>query len=248
MKSKGPGTWGWGIGFLVGLGLVCMSSSTDVFAGVIYGSKEGDLTLTLHIYDYAQVAPSDLARAKEEATGIFRVVGLETTWHERAVSAEGPQGEACRRHLGPDVLVLRILPRLMAERVPLNDSTFGFAMQSTDGRPAYVANVFYHRVERLAADLGFPRGVILGDALAHEIGHLLLGTHSHAPFGIMRASWTRRDLINASMGGLLFLPPAERAHPRRGAVEGAGEPHAKGFGACGRELTKSRLLQGSLCR
>ena len=30
---------------------------------------------------------------------------------------------------------------------------------------------------------------ILGRVTAHEIGHLLIGTNSHAPSGLMRASW-----------------------------------------------------------
>ena len=38
----------------------------------------------------------------------------------------------------------------------------------------------------------------------HELGHLLLGTNSHAPTGIMRARWQPADLANASQGRLLF--------------------------------------------
>ena len=33
----------------------------------------------------------------------------------------------------------------------------------------------------------FDRG--LGHAMAHEVGHLLLGAHSHAPAGLMTAHW-----------------------------------------------------------
>jgi hypothetical protein len=206
MKSKGSGSRGWGLAVLVGLGFASVFSSTEAFAGRIDGSNQAGLTFSLHVFDYAQVEPGDLARAEDEVTRIFRVVGLETVWHECVMSDEGPQGEACRGQLGPGELVLRILPRAMAERVPMTGETFGFAQQSTDDHPSYVASVFYHRVERLADDLGFARSMILGHALAHEIGHLLLGTDSHAPLGIMRASWKRRDLINASMGGLVFLP------------------------------------------
>ena len=39
--------------------------------------------------------------------------------------------------------------------------------------------------------------VILGHAAAHEIGHLLLGSNSHSPFGLMRARWSGQDLQNA---------------------------------------------------
>ena len=192
---------------MVGLGFAYFAGSVGASAEVIDGSTEADLTVTLHVFDYAQVEPRDLARAKEEATRILRAAGVETAWFECVLTAEGPHdGEACRGQLGSGELVLRILPRAMAERVPFAGDTFGFAQQSTDGQPAYVASVFYHRVETLADELGFSRGVILGHALAHEIGHLLLGPGRHAPSGIMRASWKRKDLINASMGSLCFLP------------------------------------------
>ncbi|MEO5822443.1 MAG: hypothetical protein ABIT71_18195 [Vicinamibacteraceae bacterium] len=36
---------------------------------------------------------------------------------------------------------------------------------------------------------GLPVALILGRVTAHEIGHLLLGTNSHAPTGLMQATW-----------------------------------------------------------
>jgi hypothetical protein len=36
--------------------------------------------------------------------------------------------------------------------------------------------------------------VVLGRAIAHEIGHLLLGTNGHAPTGLMREIWSRETL------------------------------------------------------
>jgi hypothetical protein len=43
-----------------------------------------------------------------------------------------------------------------------------------------------------------------GYAVAHEIGHLLLGSHSHSLVGIMRARWGRKELARAERE-LLFL-------------------------------------------
>jgi hypothetical protein len=39
---------------------------------------------------------------------------------------------------------------------------------------------------------------ILGHALAHEIGHLLLGSTAHDPTGIMHTDWSREDLHQMS--------------------------------------------------
>jgi hypothetical protein len=222
MKGKGPGTRGWGLAVLVGLGFACFVASVSASAQAKESPAEAGLTMKLQVYDYAQVAPADWARAKEEATRILFVAGVEAVWRECVMTAEGPQGEACRGRVGSDALVLRILSRAMAERVPSAGETFGFAQDSTDGQPATVASVFYHRVQRLADDLGFSRGEIMGHALVHEIGHLLLGAHSHTANGIMRASWKRKDLINASMGGLCFLP--QQAQHIRGEIMARTRP------------------------
>jgi hypothetical protein len=45
---------------------------------------------------------------------------------------------------------------------------------------------------------------LLGHAIAHELGHLFLGTNSHSPTGLMRARWQSDDLANASRGALNF--------------------------------------------
>jgi len=57
--------------------------------------------------------------------------------------------------------------------------------------------------------------VVLGEAAAHELGHLLLGP-GHARDGIMRANWTRQDLESASRGGLQFT--GDEAAILKGAV------------------------------
>jgi len=66
--------------------------------------------------------------------------------------------------------------------------------------------VFYSQIEDLAARSGAPLAVILGAAVAHEIGHLLLGLESHSPRGIMRGGWHREDFELAAQGGFVFTP------------------------------------------
>jgi len=47
---------------------------------------------------------------------------------------------------------------------------------------------------------------ILGHAIAHEVGHLLLGPSAHSPSGIMRGVWSPDDLKLMSWTYLLFTP------------------------------------------
>jgi hypothetical protein len=51
----------------------------------------------------------------------------------------------------------------------------------------------------------------LGRALAHEIGHYLLGTAEHSSHGLMRASFAPQDLLEDAIGPLYGLSSHERA-------------------------------------
>jgi hypothetical protein len=42
--------------------------------------------------------------------------------------------------------------------------------------------------------------------MAHELGHLLLGSNGHASQGIMRPRWQHEELVKAAMGTLVFTP------------------------------------------
>jgi hypothetical protein len=48
------------------------------------------------------------------------------------------------------------------------------------------------------------RGQILGHAVAHEIGHLVLASDTHSLFGIMKADYDRKDLVILGQGNLFF--------------------------------------------
>ena len=235
MKSRdqGLGIRGWGrkAGFWVlGAGYWGLLASLVMAVGSGIGlAKQAtpedateNLTIVLRVYDYAGVGPAEYARAQEEASRVLRRAGLVIVWVDCPVLGAMPQtSQVSRKTPGAPELVLRILPRSMAERAALDKGTLGFAQQSTDDTPAVVANVFYHRVEELADELACTRAVILGHALAHEIGHFLLGANRHSANGIMRAHWSEKELHGASAGSLVFLP--QQAARMRADVQGRGK-------------------------
>jgi hypothetical protein len=79
----------------------------------------------------------------------------------------------------------------------------GIAFQSEDGGGCQ-ADLFYEGIEGLRRNSNASPASILGYVAAHEIGHLLLGTNSHAPRGIMRADWGPDELVSASRRALHF--------------------------------------------
>jgi len=95
----------------------------------------------------------------------------------------------------------------LEDRLGDMDHVFGFAPRTENqaGRWIYI---FYHRVEELVQQrrLQEHKARILGLAMAHELGHLLLPFHSHSRTGIMRAKWNRQDFQLAALGNLDFTP------------------------------------------
>jgi hypothetical protein len=55
------------------------------------------------------------------------------------------------------------------------------------------------------------QGITLGDLIAHELGHLLLGTSEHSVAGIMRARWQARELQGILRPAMFFFPEQAKA-------------------------------------
>ncbi len=103
-------------------------------------------------------------------------------------------------------VVVHILGASASHRTA-EEHAFGFAAMA-DGRPfATYAGIFYDRVAAWSqARLSSP-AQMLGAVLAHEIGHLLLGTAAHSRSGIMAATWDRLQLELLEQGRLFFSAP-----------------------------------------
>src|SRR2546430_2570599 len=83
----------------------------------------------------------------------------------------------------------------------LQDTVFGFAVVPV------LATVYYEAVRHAKSDgAEFDIPIILGCAIAHEIGHLLLGSNSHSGSGVMKRRWDRKQFRQAMTGILLFTP------------------------------------------
>ena len=196
IKSPRLGIRGWGAGSLALLGILVILSTAGYAAEPTPESAGMEMRITVRVQDYAQVPRATLAGAKQEATRILNEAGIGMAWFDCGGAAENSTADPeCAKPFAPTDLLLRILPRSMAERVLLTDSTFGFALQSTDDRLGFAASVFEHRVRELSEELGDSPATILGLVMAHEIGHLLLKTTAHSPTGIMRARLNREDLL-----------------------------------------------------
>jgi hypothetical protein len=152
------------------------------------------------VHNYAGVEPAVLMGAERTAATVLATGGVQVQWLE--CEEDSRQPEQCQD--GPDasVLVLQLLPAGVTRRAAPSGA-LGFAVPAGPQEFGSFAGVFCDRVKRLSSR-GFREPVILGHAIAHELGHLLLGIGGHSDDGIMKAEWHRKDLERAESGTLVF--------------------------------------------
>lgn len=171
----------------------------------VMGGVEPRLQITVRIYNYAGASRGTLLGAEGESSRIFRRAGVEVAWLDCTASHSPEEKHSdCQTPLGAIAVNLRVLPPSMAGRLKPIQDEMGFAVVSARAGRASDAWVFYQYVERIAAYEVASPSQILGYAMAHEIGHLLLGPDHHSDEGIMSAHWGRKSLAEASQGQLLF--------------------------------------------
>jgi hypothetical protein len=77
---------------------------------------------------------------------------------------------------------------------------------STPFDPQPVITVLCDRILSLTETQREIRATLLAHTLAHEIGHVLMGTNGHSPDGMMKAHWTASDYGRMANRPLPFLP------------------------------------------
>jgi hypothetical protein len=163
--------------------------------------------LSISVYDYARVSAEVLAEAEQDARRIFQQAGVETVWVTCRPKTEKIESHTCDT-VNMTHLVLKILPRAFSTQVRDHSSVLGDALVDEKGA-GYYSYAFYDRIQRVADDHRLCH-TLLGDVMAHEIGHLLLGSKSHAVSGIMSAHWNGEELRRISEGTMFFTPNQSR--------------------------------------
>ena len=136
-------------------------------------------------------------RTRREALDLARTAlsgaSVEITWHVCVVATA--QSAPCGARLAPGELSLRIV-RAPVQQEQSGSLRLGDAFIDTYAGHGVLATVYMDRVLRLADQAGTEQEVLLGRAIAHELGHLLMATNTHGPIGLMRAFWTQDEVRN----------------------------------------------------
>ncbi len=179
--------------------------------------------LVVRLYGGPALPPSESQSALEEAQTILAHAGFAPEWIACPPAAAAPR--RCTVPLDRNELAVRLAtapPQSHSLRpVPLGYSLVDAATQS-----GALATVYLDRVKWLAAAAATSVAALLGRAIAHELGHLLLGTPQHGRFGLMRAVWSHQMVRNSRPHEWRFsVREAKQMHAAAGA-RAAAEQHA----------------------
>ncbi len=173
-------------------------------------SPEAELSITVHVYNYARIPAHTLTRTEKQVADYFFRAGIQLRWVDCTPSSKtGPSSSSCLWDTDPSDLVLKIVPRFDAKAEGFRDAVFGLAA----GSQVIIIN---ERTEEIARSGEATYPLVLGITIAHELGHALLGSNSHSENGIMRPRLLGADFKKAQSKTPVFTP--EQAEQMRTTV------------------------------
>lgn len=145
--------------------------------------------VVVRIYDTFGVKEPVAEEARATSRMILAEAGVNVSWRECRTpgQAGAASKDACSDRVAPRELIVRII---LTPRTILDPESFGYSFVDRERGRGTLATVFADRIRDLAVQLQLPQSVLLGRAMSHEIGHLLLGTVTHSLHGVMRGHWS----------------------------------------------------------
>ena len=162
-----------------------------------------DVRVTIRTYDITSLPPDARQAAVATATGILALAGVSAAWMECDAVFVRSAGDPCLAPLGRTELSVRFV-RLPPKPGHVGILPLGYSLVDTKARTGVLATVYVDRIAGLAVNCAIDFGTLLGRAVAHEIGHLLLGTPQHADTGLMQALWSRESIRGSDADKWLF--------------------------------------------
>lgn len=165
-------------------------------AGPAMRAYQPPLRIAVRVLNRARVPAGTAVEAERTAADIFRQAGVEIGWVDCEAS------DACRSGPGPLEFWLHLLD---TQPATLSADALGYALltHAPHSEGSYAA-VSWPPVRHLADAMVIGPGPVLGAAMAHELGHLLLDSHAHSHDGVMAERLRPAELIRAARGELRF--------------------------------------------
>jgi len=168
--------------------------------------------VTVRLYDNTGATDGERRPSLEIAASIVSAASVKVRWKNctgptrPAMSTHTRGQSACEMPLAPGELVVRIVRSGVLQdgkrrELPLGDAT----MNSLTGK-GVLATIYIDRVNWMAEQAGVDAGALLGRAIAHELGHLLMATGAHGSKGLMRPVWSQSEIRRRQIDDWIFRP------------------------------------------
>ena len=156
--------------------------------------------VTVFVSDSANATERVVLEAERNAGRIFRQAEVDVEWVNCGVKDRYQSEPQCgATTTSSHSLIVRIIPHART----LGEDIFGVSFVDHD--TGTYADLFFEPIEQLHEQYkDIALAPILGGVLAHELGHLLLGSNAHSRDGIMQPHWTKEQLVQAAMGRMRF--------------------------------------------
>ena len=162
-----------------------------------------DDSLLVRIYDNADILASELASALRTTHDIMRRADLIVDWVQCRARRDGLVPTVCDQPLSSSDVVVRLIEG--SDKGTGERRALGYSLFDSTGISGF-ATVYVDRVDWLARRAQYPRAPLLGRAIAHEIGHLLLRSNAHTESGLMREVWTAEQVVRNRREDWTFSP------------------------------------------
>jgi hypothetical protein len=160
--------------------------------------------ITLRVHDRAEVEDALMRQAMQRVDDVYLTAGIRVRWET---------GEGMVGHGDPPTTFDLLIVSDSLWPLPSGPSTEAHVMGRA-ARAARRAYIYYGRIRDAAVAFKRFPGNLLGDVVAHEVGHLLLPPDSHSELGIMRPNVALSELIEVfdpqqanAMRATLNAPP-----------------------------------------
>jgi hypothetical protein len=195
-------------GYLLAVVGACCCLSLGAQAAPPEGERE--LTrpiLQIRIFDVAGVSAGDLVRAEGHVDRIFGDAGIKVSWAQGNLdnpqslttdfSENSSRAGVCLSEGNRTEVRVQLLAHAPTGVSP---GTLGFSLPCA--RLGIDSTIFVEQCESEAVSykVGPTFSTVLGHAIAHEVGHVLLRSSQHSASGLMRARWDQAAWLNAALG------------------------------------------------
>jgi hypothetical protein len=156
--------------------------------------------INVMVFNRARMKQQTLISGEQQASRLLQRAGVGTLWLNCPIAQQAP-GDRCEITVGAIIFTLTIAAKPLPGMI--NGEQLGVALQEKDGTGFY-CYIFRSRLDELSGSAHIDPTRLLGAAIAHELGHLLMGEVGHSPSGLMSAHWGEREIRAAERGGLVF--------------------------------------------